>query len=181
MLSKIRMSKWTRMSSWESMWCTDHTEHNWKKETNAWNTHSLTVPWQFPEKCIVRENSPFDPEAFIHLEQGPQEYCHAVQTRNENISSRSALVSHRILTPWRFLPFGWSCTHTTLTCHFPTAHRQKKRDDRHIMEFNKCKFKVINLVQNNPMRWHWLTAGVSSVSPQQWKGTACWYQHTCSW
>lgn len=64
----------------------------------------------------------------------------------------------------------------------PQTHRQKKRDDRNIMQFNKCKCKVMNLVQNIPVCWlseH--TTGVSSVSLQQWKGTVCWHQHMCSW
>lgn len=39
------------------------------------------------------ENSPFDPEAFICLEQGPQDYCHAVHKPEMKTSLQDLLWS----------------------------------------------------------------------------------------
>lgn len=52
----------------------------------------------------------------------------------------------------------------------PQIHRQKTSADRNIMKFNKCKWKVMNLVQNNPyvlVLWtDWL--GLQKRTPWSW-------------
>jgi len=143
------------------MWLTDHAEQHCKMPQILvllqYLDHSLKKIWKKKFHPLIPNG------AFIHLEQGPQKYCHAVQTGDENIwpSSTSALVSTKHLVYMKSFAV-W------MELYPPHSHRPLPH--QHTSRKNGLMGTSRSSINATTKSWTWYKITLMPLGSEDWLG-----------